>query len=124
MIEHTARHVVDGLREQGVDAHVAETGVNRFAVRVVLGDGREGLWGSAGAGLEAEVLLDGDLVGLVPEIAGSVDFTEAQIVDALCRADYSTPVGHERPDRPPAERALPIEGGLFRRFLGGFRSDN
>jgi hypothetical protein len=124
VIEQTARRVVDGLREQGVDAHLAETGVNQFAIRIILGDGREALWGSGGGGLEAEVLLDGDLVGLVPEIAGSVDFTDAQIVDALCRADYSTPVGHERPSPPPAEPALPIEGGLFRRFLGGFRNDN
>jgi hypothetical protein len=122
MLEDVARHVVDGLRAQGIDAHLAEAGVNQFGIRVVLGDGREARWGAAGAaGLEAEVLLDGDLVGFVPEIDGSADFTEVEIVDAISRADYSTPVGHERPAPLPPGPALPVEGGVFRRFRDGFR---
>jgi hypothetical protein len=125
MIEETARPVVDALRERGIDAHVAEGGVYQFGVRVVLGDGREAIWGAGGAaGLAAEVLLDGDLVGMVAEIPGSDAFDTAQIVDAIARADYSTPEGHEAPVAPAPEPALPEEGGVFRRFLGGFRNDN
>lgn len=88
----------------------------------MLGDGRGALWGAdSTAGLEAEVLLDGELVGFVPEIAGSAQFTDVDIVDAISRADYSTPVGRERPSAPPPKPALPVEGGVFRRFLNGFR---
>ena len=117
-----ARHVVDDLRAQGVDANLAEMGVYQFGVRVILGDGREALWGAdRTAGLAAEVLLDGDLVGLVPEIDGSMDFTRAEIVEAIRRADYSTPIGRERASSPPPTAALPIEGGIFRRFRDGFR---
>lgn len=122
MLEEVAREVVDGLRTQGVDAHLAEIGVYRFGVRVLLGDGREAVWGSEGtAGLEAEVLRDGDLVGFVPELDGSDGFTAEQIIDAICRADYANPVGHEQATRPAPAPALPVEGGLFRRFRDGFR---
>jgi hypothetical protein len=122
MDETQATQVVDGLRAQGVDAHVAKAGVYRFGLRVVLGDGREAVWDADGtAALEAEVLMDGDLVGFVPEIPGSADFSSEQIIDAISRADYSQPIATERPSAPPAEPALPIEGGVFRRFLGGFR---
>lgn len=122
MQEDTARHVVDGLRAEGVQAHLAEVGVYRFGVRVVLGDGREALWGGDGTlGLGAQVLRDGDLVGFMPDPEGSDAFTVEQIVDLIRRADYTTPVGTERPTPPPPAPALPQEGGVFRRFLGGFR---
>jgi hypothetical protein len=118
------QRVVDALRDRGVDAHVATLGVGSYAVRVHLDHGRDAMWGSEGtASLEAEVLLDGDLVGFVPEIPGSADFDEAQIVDAIARADYDQPEGHERAVAPPPQEALPREGGVFRRFLGGFRED-
>jgi hypothetical protein len=57
----------------------------------------------------------------VPKIEGSEDFDEAQIVDAIARTDYDQPIATERAAAPPAAPALPREGGLFRRFLGGFR---
>jgi len=96
--------------------------VDAYAVRVVIGGGREAIWGSEGtASLEAEVLRDGDLVGFVPEIEGSNEFDETQIVDAIARADYDQPEGRELPEAPPPAPALPREGGVFRRFLGGFR---
>jgi hypothetical protein len=124
MDENRCLHVTDALRDRGIDAHVARLGVGSYAVRVVLDHGREAIWGSEGtASLEAEVLLDGDLVGFVPEIRGSADFDEAQIVDAIARADYDQPEGHERAEAPPPQPSLPREGGVFRRFLGGFRED-
>jgi hypothetical protein len=87
--------------------------------------GREAVWGSEGTtGLEAEVLLDGDLVGFVPQIPGSDTFDEAQIIDAIARADYDEPVGRELPKAPPPAPSLPREGGVFRRFLDGFRYDS
>ena len=87
--------------------------------------GREAIWGNEGtASLEAEVLRDGDLVGFVPEIPGSGDFSDAEVVDAIARADYSEPEGHERASAPPPGPALRREGGLFRRFRDGFRYDS
>ena len=125
MDENRARRVADALRDRGIDAHLENAGIDIYGVRIVLGDGREAIWGNEGtASLEAEVLLDGDLVGFVPEIPGSADFDEAQIVDAIARADYTQPVGQERPEAPPPAPALPHEGGLFRRFIGGFRYDS
>lgn len=125
MDENRARRVVDALRDRGVDAHLEHGGVDVFGVRVVLGDGREAVWGNEGtATLEAEVLLDGDLVGFVPEIPGSDSFDDAQVADAIARADYTEPEGRERPEPPPPAPPLPPEGGVFRRFIGGFRYDS
>lgn len=123
--ENKARRVADALRDRGIDAHLKKGGVGTYGVRVSLGDGREAVWDADGTpALEAEVLLDGDLVGFVPQIPGSADFDEAQIVDAIARADYSEPIGRERPTAPPPRRPLQREGGLFRRFLEGFRYDS
>ena len=125
MDENRARRVADALRDRGIDAHLENAGIDIYGVRVTIGDGREAIWGNEGtASLEAEVLRDGDLVGFVPEIPGSADFDEAQVVDAIARADYTQPVGRERPAAPPPAPALPHEGGLFRRFIGGFRYDS
>ncbi len=125
MEENRARRVADALRDRGIDAHLDKAGVGTYGVRVSLGDGRQAIWGTEGtASLEAEVLLDGDLVGYVPEIPGSGNFDEAQIVDAIARADYRDPVGRERPAAPPPGPPLRREGGVFRRFLDGFRYDS
>jgi hypothetical protein len=89
---------------------------------VSLHDGRNAEWDTDGTiGLEAQVMQDGDLVGFVPKIDGSEDFDEAQIVDAIARTNYDQPIATERAMAPSPEPALPREGGLFRRFLGGFR---
>ncbi len=93
-----------------------------IGVRVVLGDGREAVWDTDGtAGLEAQVMRDGVLVGFVPQIEGSEDFDEAQVIDAIARTDYDQPVARQRATAPPPAPALPQEGGVFRRFLDGFR---
>jgi hypothetical protein len=125
MDENRARRVADALRDRGIDAHLENAGIDVYGVRVVIGDGREAIWGNEGtSSLEAEVLLDGDLVGFVPQIPGSEAFDDAQVTDAIARADYSEPVAHERPVAPPPGKPLMREGGLFRRFLGGFRYDS
>jgi hypothetical protein len=125
MDENRARRVADALRDRGVDAHLESTGIDVYGVRVVLDGGREAIWGNEGtSSLAAEVLLDGDLVGFIPEIPGSEAFDEAQVADAIARADYREPVGRELPQAPPPGPPLMREGGLFRRFLGGFRYDS
>ncbi len=125
MDENRARRVTDALRDRGIDAHLQNAGIDIYGVRVVIGDGREAIWGNEGtASLEAEVLLDGDLVGFVPQIPGSGTFDEAQVVDAIARADYDEPVARERAGAPPPAPPLTPEGGVFRRFLGGFRYDS
>jgi len=120
--ENRARRVVDALRERGVDAHMEKAGVYQFGVRVDLPDGRQAVWDSDGtAELEAQVMLDGVLVGFVPVIDGSEDFDEAQVVDAISRTDYDQPIATRLPSAPAPAPALTREGGLFRRFLDGFR---
>lgn len=122
MEENRARQVVDALRDRGVDAHIARAGVYQFGVRVSLPDGREAIWDTDGtAGLEAQVMRNGTLVGFVPEIEGSEHFDEHQVVDAIIRTDYEHPVARRRAEAPPPAPPLPRKGGVFRRFLDGFR---
>jgi hypothetical protein len=120
--EHRARRVADALRDRGIDGHLAKMGVDQFGVRVSLRDGREAEWDTDGAaGLEAQVMQDGVLVGFVPEIEGSEDFDEQQIIDAIARTDYDQPIARQRATAPPPAPPLTREGGVFRRFLDGFR---
>src|SRR5262245_35064364 len=111
MDENEARRVVDALRERGVMAHLERAGGAQFGVRVVLRDGREAIWDTDGtAGLEAQVMRNGVLVGFVPRIEDSEDFTEAQVIDAIARTDYDQPIGRQRREAPPPGPALPREG--------------
>jgi hypothetical protein len=122
MEENRARRVVDALRDRGIDAHLARVGVGSFGIRVSLSQGREAEWDTDGtAGLEAQVMRNGMLVGFVPKIEGSEEFDEHQVVDAIARTDYDQPVARQRPVAPPPTAPLPREGGVFRRFLDGFR---
>jgi len=62
-------------------------------------------------------MLDGMLVGYVPQIEGSEDFDESQIVDAIC--PYRLRPAHRpaaKPSRPESGPPLTREGGVFRRF--------
>jgi hypothetical protein len=122
MDENRARRVADALRDRGIDAHLAKAGVDQYGVRVSLHGGREAEWDTDGtAGLEAQVMRDGMLVGYVPQIEGSEDFGEQQVIEAIARTDYDQPIARQRSASPPAAAPLPREGGVFRRFLDGFR---
>ena len=113
--------MVDSLRDRGINARLFR-GNGQYGVRVSLPGGREAEWDTDGtADLEAQVMRDGMLVGYVPLIEGSEDFDEAQVVDAIARTDYDHPVARQRTVAPPPEPALTREGGVFRRFLDGFR---
>src|ERR1700739_3988956 len=90
MDEIRARRVVDSLRDRGVNAHLLRGGIGQFGVRVTLPGGREAEWDTDGtAGLEAQVMRDGMLVGYVPRIEGSEDFDESRTVD-----DSASPEHH------------------------------
>jgi hypothetical protein len=120
--ENRARRIVDALRERGVNGHLARVGVYQFGIRVSLPDGREAEWDTDGtAGLEAQVMRNGMLVGFVPVIEGSEDFDEQQVLDAIVRTDYDQPIARQRSAAPPPAPPLPRVGGVFRRFLDGFR---
>jgi len=122
MDEFRARRVVDALRDRGVDAHLLRGGVSQYGIRVPLPGGRQAEWDTDGtAGLEAQVMRDGMLVGYVPRIEGSEDFDEPSIIDAIARTDYDQPVARQRATAPAPAPALSREGGVFRRFLDGFR---
>src|SRR2546423_15520552 len=122
MDENRARRVVDALRDRGVDAYLEKASVYQFGIRIKLPFDREAVWDTDGsAGLEAQVMRDGMLVGYVPQIEGSEDFDESQIVDAIARTDYDQPVARQRTVAPEPGPPLTREGGVFRRFLDGFR---
>ena len=122
MEEKRAQRVVDRLREQGVDAHIERASTYQFGVRVALRDGRNAIWDTDGTlGLEAQVMRNGILVGFVPQLEGSEDFDEDQTVEAIAHTDYDKPIATRRVTPVPKAAPLPRQGGVFRRFLGGFR---
>ena len=124
MEEIRARRIVDALRDRGTDADLARVGVYQFGIVVKLPDGREARWDSDNtAELEAQVMRNGMLVGYVPVIEGSADFTDEQVIEAIVRTDYDKPIATRKATTPPPAPALPRRGGLMRRFLGGFRHD-
>ncbi len=132
MDEQRATRVVETLRERNVFAHVKlpHAGITQYGIRVVLPDGREAIWDNDGtAGLEAQVMRNGILVGFVSSIPGSENFGDEQIIDAIAAADYDQPIGRSRPTtptRPGPPRTDPIATpprplGLAERLRRTFR---
>jgi hypothetical protein len=128
MEQDRARRVVEALRTRKVFAHVKlpHAGITRYGIRVVLPDGREAVWDNDGtAGLEAQIMRNGILVGFVPSIPGSETYGEAEIVEAIAAADYDQPIGRSRPTAPrPVQRgAGPARppSTLAQRLRGSFR---
>jgi hypothetical protein len=110
MEQQRAERVVEKLRARNVFAHVKlpHAGITQYGVRVVLSDGREAIWDNDGtAGLEAQVMRDGILVGFVASIPGSESFDEAQIIEAIAAADYDQPIGRSRTTAPARPTAAP-----------------
>jgi hypothetical protein len=125
MEEERARRVVETLRARNVFAHVKlpQAGITQYGIRVVLPDGREAIWDNDGtAGLEAQIMRNGILVGFVASIPESENFGDGQIVEAIAVADYDRPVGRSRPAtarpatavRPPVSLAQRLKGGFSR----------
>jgi hypothetical protein len=103
--EATAQAVVDKLRARGGFAHLHPVGVYEYSVRMVLRDGREAIWDADGAaGLEAVVMRDGVLVGLVETIPDSENLDVDGIVRAIANTDYDAPL---RPSGPAASARHP-----------------
>ena len=126
MEEAQARRVVETLRARDVFAHVKlpQAGVTQYGIRVVLPDGREAIWDNDGtAGLEAQIMRNGILVGFVASIPGSENFGDGQIVEAIATADYDRPVGGRRPPvaRPAPVPVRPAPKSLAQRLRSGFR---
>ncbi|MDH6145944.1 hypothetical protein P3T35_008006 [Kitasatospora sp. GP30] len=142
MDKERAERLVAALRAREVMAHLAELGVYEYAVRVVLPDGgSEAVWDSSDAlGLEAEVLQDGVLMGLVPHVPGSERMTEDELVTAIATTEYDRAGLHpptdagppsspdpERPSspatiRPAADDSTPQAGPKPRRHWWSRRS--
>jgi hypothetical protein len=107
MEEERARRVVETLRARNVFAHVKlpQAGITQYGIRVVLPDGREAFWDNDGtAGLEAQIMRNGVLVGYVDSIPESENFGDGQIVEAIATADYDRPIGRSRPATPRLPR--------------------
>ncbi|GAA2540181.1 hypothetical protein GCM10010435_04470 [Winogradskya consettensis] len=127
MEEVRATRVVASLRDRNVFAHVKlpHAGITQYGIRVVLPDGREAIWDNDGtAGLEAQIMRDGVLVGFVPSIPGSENFGDEQIIAAIAGADYDQPIGRSSPvNRTGAGRvtAPPRPLGLADRLRRTFR---
>ncbi|MFG1603618.1 hypothetical protein [Actinoplanes sp. NPDC049265] len=127
MEQEQAERIVTVLRARNVFAHVKlpHAGITQYGIRVVLPDGREAVWDNDGtAGLEAQVMRDGVLVGFVPSIPGSENFSDEQITEAIAGADYDQPIGRSRPATPrpgpgPAARPRTI-GERLRGTLRNF----
>jgi hypothetical protein len=87
--EEHAERLVATLRERRVMAHAYSVGVYQYGIRIVIPDGREALWDADGAaGLEATVMRDGVLVGMIPTIPGSESWDDEAVIAAISAADY------------------------------------
>ena len=124
MEENKARRVVDALRERGTDADLARVGVYQFGVthQAARTGARPSGTPTAPPSLEAQVMRNGMLGRVRPRDRG---------LGQLHRGpDHRRDPAHRlrQADRHPAADGAaaragpaPIKGGLFRRFMDGFR---
>lgn len=85
-----AERLTAELRARGVMAHMVHAGVYEFGIRVVLDDRIEALWDMDGAaGLDAEIVNEGALIGFVPHVPGSEEFSEEQLVNCIATTNYA-----------------------------------
>lgn len=94
MQQERAEQVVEKLREWGVPAHLKAVSPFQHGIRVVLNSTTEALWDTDGAaGLEAQIMRDGVLVGFIPPLDGSEDPDLPVEVQArmIAKTDYPSP---------------------------------
>ncbi|MFC8823877.1 hypothetical protein ACFT9I_00765 [Streptomyces sp. NPDC057137] len=112
-----AERLTAELRARGVMAHLVHAGVYEFGIRVVLDDRIEALWDMDGAaGLDAEIVNEGALIGFVPHVPGSEEFTEEQLVNCIATTNYALDTLQRPADRAsgqpaPAQSAAPPPDG-------------
>jgi hypothetical protein len=123
MEENRARRMVSTLRDRNVFAHVRlpRAGGAGYGIRVVLPDGREAEWEAGAAGLQAQVMRNGVLVGFVESIAGSDQFTEEQAIEAIAGTDYDRPIGRSEPSGNRRAVPPPPSPTLADRLRSSFR---
>lgn len=116
MDKDKAALVVDQLVAWNVPARVVPMGMHSAAVRVRLGGGREALWDADGAaGLDAQVLRDGVLVGFLAERPDSSALPAGHQAWLIATADYDlTPRGRPEPARAPGPAATRPAAGVAR----------
>ncbi|MFD3520101.1 hypothetical protein [Streptomyces sp. NPDC058653] len=101
-----AERMTAELRDRGVMAHLVHAGVYEFGIRVVLDDKIEALWDMDGAaGLDAEIVNEGALIGFVPHVPGSEEFTEEQLVNCIATTNYALDTLQRPAERTPAQEA-------------------
>jgi hypothetical protein len=87
--EQQAERIVATLRDHQVTAHLYSAGVYEFGIRIVLPDGREAIWDADGAaGLEATIMRDNVLVGMVSTIPGSEIWDDNAVAAAIAATNY------------------------------------
>lgn len=108
MDQDRAGRLVAALRNRRVMAHVVEAGVYEFGIRVVLDQDVEALWDVDGAaGLDAEIVSDGVLIGFVPHVPGSEGFSDDQLVEAIATTRYDAEGLHPPADQGPLPPPAP-----------------
>ncbi|QHY99927.1 hypothetical protein SSPS47_33045 [Streptomyces sp. S4.7] len=103
-----AERLTAELRSRGVMAHMVHAGVYEFGIRVVLDDRIEALWDMDGAaGLDAEIVNEGALIGFVPHVPGSEDYSEEQLVNCIATTNYALDA-LQRPAERTEGRTAPV----------------
>ncbi|WP_069631137.1 hypothetical protein, partial [Streptomyces niveus] len=112
-----AERLTAELRARGVMAHLVHAGVYEFGIRVVLDDRIEALWDMDGAaGLDAEIVNEGALIGFVPHVPGSEEFTEEQMVNTIATTNYALDT-LQRPADRASSTGTPRPGAVLRHRL-------